>query len=57
MLTGLSLDELCGYADATVRLSQTAFENITHAEFAPDLLHINRAALVSKTRVAGDDKQ
>src|SRR5258705_7127184 len=43
--------------DPVSRLPQTAFENIPHAQFAPDLLHIDRAVLVSEAGIARDDEQ
>ena len=33
-----------------------AFEHIPHAEFPPDLLHVDRLALVGESGIAGDDE-
>jgi len=53
---GRSIDELTGDADAGAGLANTTFKNVAHAKLAPDLLHVNRPALVSKTRVSRDDE-
>ena len=37
--------------------AHAAFEHVTHAEFAADLLDVDRLALVDEGRVAGDDEQ
>jgi len=51
------VDQLRGDAHATACLAHGAFEHITHAEFAPDLLHIDGAAFVGEARIAGDDEE
>jgi len=33
------------------------FKYIAHAQFAPDLLHVDRLALVGEARIAGDHEQ
>ena len=38
-------------------LADTAFEHEAHAKIAPDLLHLDRPALVGKRRVARDHEQ
>ena len=48
MIAGLRLDQLRGNANAVARFSQTTFEDISHAEFAPDFLHVDGAALVGE---------
>jgi len=48
MFAGLGFDHLRGDANAIAELAQTPFEHIAHAELAPDLLHIDGAALVSE---------
>ena len=40
-------------AHATARFAHRAFENIPHTQFAIDLLHVNRLALVGEGRIAG----
>ena len=57
MIAGLGLDQLRGDPDAVAGFAHAAFEHIAHAQFAPDLLHIDRAALVGEARIAGDDEQ
>jgi hypothetical protein len=57
MLAGLRLDQLCSDAESVAGLAQAAFEHVTHAQFAPDLFHIDRAARGSEGRVGGDHKQ
>jgi hypothetical protein len=52
-----SVDQLRGDAHATACLAHAAFEHIAHAEFAPNLLHIDGAAFVGEARVAGDDEE
>src|SRR5262249_37488169 len=51
------VDQLRRDPYATPRLAHGAFEHIAHAEFAPDLLHIDGAAFVGEARVAGDDEE
>src|SRR6516165_11466567 len=51
------VDQLRGDAHATACLAHGAFEHIAHAEFAPDLLHIDGAAFVGEARVASDDEE
>ena len=40
------IDELCGDAHGLAITADTAFENISHAKLAADLLHINGVSLV-----------
>jgi hypothetical protein len=54
VLAALSFDQLRSDADAVAGFAQAAFEHIADAELTPDLLHINRAALVSEGGVARD---
>jgi hypothetical protein len=51
------VDQLTGDAHSVAGFAHRAFEDISDAKLAPDLLHIDRLALVRKTRIAGDDKQ
>src|SRR5262249_53189306 len=37
--------------------AQTAFEDVTHPEFPPNLLYVNSAALVGEAAVTRDDEQ
>jgi hypothetical protein len=57
VLAGLGLDELRGDADPIADFAQAALEHIPHTQLAPDLLHIDSAALVGKAGIAGDDEQ
>jgi len=34
-----------------------SFEHVPHVEVLPDLLHVDRAALVGEARIARDDKE
>ncbi len=54
MLPGLGLDQLRADADAAAGPAHAAFEHIAYAEFAPDLLHIDSAALEGERRIADD---
>src|SRR5262249_45004727 len=36
------------------RFAHAAFKHISNTKFAPNLLHIHRSALVSKSRITGD---
>ncbi len=51
------IDHLPGHANAAASLAHAAFEHITHAKLAADLLHVHGAALVGEGRVARDDEQ
>src|SRR5262245_11028090 len=57
VLAGVSLDQLCGDADTVAGFTQAAFEHVAHAELAPDLLYVDSAPLVRKTRIARDHEQ
>ena len=57
MIAGPRLHQLRSDADPIASLAHAAFEHITHAEFAPDLFHIDRTAPVGEGRVPGDDEQ
>ena len=57
MRAGFGLDQLRGDADPAAALAHRAFEHIAHAQFAPDLLHIDGLALVGEARIAGDHEQ
>src|SRR5262249_60218514 len=57
VLAGLCLDQLCGDADAVAGFTQTTFEHISDTELAPDLFHVDSAALVGEAGVARDHKQ
>ena len=46
-----------GDADAVAGFAHAAFKHVAHAEFAPDLLHIDRVPLVGKGAVARDDEE
>jgi hypothetical protein len=57
MRAGERIDQLRGDADAAAPFAHRAFEHVAHAEFAPDLLHVDGLALVREARIAGDDEQ
>jgi hypothetical protein len=57
MRAGHRVDQLPGNTDPIATLAHRAFEHITDAQLAADLLHVNRLTLVRKTRIAGDDEQ
>src|SRR6185436_3556457 len=57
MGTGRRLDELASDADAVASLAQAAFEHVPDAEFAADLLHVDRASFIGKAGIAGYHKQ
>ena len=56
MRASCGVDQLSGDTDAARGLSDAALEDVAHAEFAADLLHVDRPALVGEARVAGDDE-
>ena len=45
MRAGRGIDQLRGDAHALAGLAHRAFEHVAHAEFAPDLLHVDRLPL------------
>ena len=51
------IDQLAGDADAVAGLAHAAFEHVAHAQFARDLLDIDRLALVDEARIARDHEQ
>src|SRR5262249_45359553 len=57
MRTGCRVDQLPSDAHPLASLAHRAFEHVADAELTPDLLHIDRLALVGKGRIAGDDKE
>src|SRR5262249_19561688 len=54
MRSGDSVDQLGGDAYPSASLAHRTFEHIADTQFAADLLHIDRLALVCKTGIAGD---
>ena len=48
MFAGLGLNQLRGDADAVAGPAQAAFEDLTHTQFAPYLLQVDRATLVGE---------
>jgi hypothetical protein len=52
--SSLRLDELCGNPHSVAAFTNTAFEDVPHAELATYLLNVDRAALVSEARITGD---
>src|SRR6478735_1157976 len=57
MRAGRGLDQLTGNADLVAGPTDTALEPIAHAEFAADMLDVDRFSLVGEGRIAGDDEQ
>ena len=57
MIAGLGLNKLSGHANTVAGFSETTFEHVADAEFAPDLFHIDRTDLVGKGRVPGDHEK
>jgi hypothetical protein len=51
------LDELGRDAHAIARFAHAPLEDVTHTQFAADLLDIDRAALVGEAGVARDDEE
>src|SRR5262249_5639349 len=57
VFASLRLEKLRADAEPIAGFAHTAFDHISHAEFAPDLLHINRTAFVGEAGVARYDEQ
>ena len=57
MRTGLCNEQLPGDTHPAAAFAHAAFEDIAHAQFAADLLYVDRLALVGEARIAGDDKE
>ena len=57
MTAGRGVVELRGDTHAIADLSYATFDDIAHAEFDCDLLHVHRLALVGERRVAGDHEE
>ena len=51
------VDQLRRDANAPGGLAHRAFEHVVHAQFAPDLLHVDRLPFVREARISGDDEQ
>src|SRR5436190_11390994 len=57
MGAGDGIDELSGNAHPIACLADRTFENISDAEFTPNLLHVDRSAFVGEARIPSDDKE
>ena len=57
MRTVRRFDELAGDAQTVAGLAHASFQDIAHTELAPNLAHVDRAALVGEGRVARDHEQ
>src|SRR5215470_4103898 len=57
MRTRSRIDQLRGNAHSVPAPSHRAFKNVADAKLAPDLLHVNRLALVGETGIAGYDEE
>jgi len=51
------IDQLGSDAHASARSAHRALENVTHAELAPDLIHIDGLAFVGEGGIASDDEK
>src|SRR5207249_10548166 len=49
--------QLGGDPQPVAGLADRAFEHVADTELAPDLLHIDRLALIGEARIARDDEQ
>src|SRR5215472_17418136 len=57
MRTGLCINQLRHDSHLRACLANRTLEQIANSQFAPDLFHIDRMALVGEARIAGDDKE
>jgi hypothetical protein len=57
MRASSGINELGGDANAFSTLAYGTFEHVAHAQFAADLLHIDRSTFVRERGVARDDEQ
>src|SRR5215471_286261 len=57
MCPGAGVNKLRSDPHPTPCLADRAFEDIADTEFTSDLLHIDRLALIRKTRIAGDNEE
>src|SRR6516162_3061429 len=57
MRAGESIDQLPSDPHPTAGFAHRALEDVADAELPPDLLHVDRLALVGETRIAGDHEQ
>ena len=57
MRAGLGLNQLCGDPHPIAALSDAAFEDVAHTQFASHSLHVDSLTLVGEARVASDDEQ
>ena len=46
MRPGFRFEQLRGDAQSLARLAHTALQHVSHAQFAPDLTHVDRLALI-----------
>ena len=54
---GCRFDQLSCNAHAAACLAHAAFDHIAYAQFAADLLDVDRLALIGEARIAGYDEQ
>ena len=57
MIAGLGVDELHVHAHPIAAALHRTFKDVTHAQLAADLLHIDMFAFVSESRVAADHER
>jgi hypothetical protein len=51
------IDELDGDAHPVRHLANRPLQDVAHAQFAADLLYVDRSALVGEGRIAGHHEQ
>ena len=56
MRVGRGVDKLRGDADLVTRPAGAPFQHIAHAQFAANLLRVDRLILIGERSVAGDHK-
>ena len=54
MPVGLGIDKLGRYADLLARSTDASVENVTHTQFAADLLRIGRSAAIGQCGITRD---
>ena len=57
VVVGLAVDQLHRDAHPVAGLAHAALDDVVHAQFARDLLHVHRLALELERGVARDDEQ
>ena len=55
-MAGNCINKLCSDANPVAALPDTAFEHVSHALFAADLLNVDCLVFVNHGRIPGDDE-